>query len=71
MACGSNRSGGRKEEPAEVTQGWLNATLGGGRNLWPEGRRGGQVLTRGRYVGASSQENDGELFGEKMQRLVV
>lgn len=31
----------------------------------------GHVLTPGRYVGAAEQEDDGEAFGDKMQRLVV
>ena len=34
-------------------------------------RKHGHVLTPGRYVGAEAQEDDGEPFGEKMQRLVV
>ena len=33
-------------------------------------RKHGHVLTPGRYVGAEAQEDDGELFEEKMQRLV-
>ena len=36
-----------------------------------EVRKHGHVLTPGRYVGAEAQEDDGEPFGEKMQRLVV
>ena len=35
-----------------------------------EVRKHGHVLTPGRYVGAEAQENDGEPFEEKMQRLV-
>lgn len=31
----------------------------------------GFVLTPGRYVGAEAQEDDGELFGEKMKRFVA
>lgn len=31
----------------------------------------GYVLTPGRYVGAEAQEEDGELFAEKMQRLTT
>jgi type I restriction enzyme M protein len=31
----------------------------------------GHVLTPGRYVGAEAQEDDGELFEEKLQRLVA
>jgi type I restriction enzyme M protein len=31
----------------------------------------GHVLTPGRYVGAEAQEDDGEPFEEKMQRLVA
>jgi len=31
----------------------------------------GHVLTPGRYVGAEAQEDDGELFEEKMARLVA
>ena len=34
-------------------------------------RKHGHVLTPGRYVGAEAQEDDGEPFGEKMQRLVA
>ncbi len=34
-------------------------------------RRHGHVLTPGRYVGAEPQENDGEPFEEKMQRLTA
>ena len=34
-------------------------------------RRHGHVLTPGRYVGAEAQEDDGEPFEEKMQRLVA
>jgi type I restriction enzyme M protein len=33
-------------------------------------RKQGYVLTPGRYVGAEAQEDDGEPFEEKMQRLV-
>ena len=32
-------------------------------------RKHGHVLTPGRYVGAAEQEDDGELFEEKMLRL--
>ena len=32
-------------------------------------RKHGHVLTPGRYVGAEAQEDDGEPFQEKMQRL--
>jgi type I restriction enzyme M protein len=32
-------------------------------------RKHGHVLTPGRYVGAAEQEDDGEVFEEKMQRL--
>jgi type I restriction enzyme M protein len=32
-------------------------------------RKHGHVLTPGRYVGAAEQEDDGEPFEEKMQRL--
>jgi type I restriction enzyme M protein len=32
-------------------------------------RKHGHVLTPGRYVGAEAQEDDGEPFEEKMQRL--
>jgi type I restriction enzyme M protein len=35
-----------------------------------EVRKHGYVLTPGRYVGAEAQEDDGEPFEEKMQRLV-
>ncbi|MBE3064419.1 MAG: SAM-dependent DNA methyltransferase [Spirochaetes bacterium] len=34
-------------------------------------RKHGYVLTPGRYVGAEAQEDDGELFEEKMERLVT
>ena len=34
-------------------------------------RKHGYVLTPGRYVGATPQEDDGEPFEEKMQRLVA
>ncbi len=34
-------------------------------------RKHGHVLTPGRYVGAEAQEEDGEPFEEKMQRLVA
>lgn len=33
--------------------------------------KGGFVLTPGRYVGAAPQEDDGELFEDKMNRLVM
>ena len=34
-------------------------------------RKHGHVLTPGRYVGAEAQADDGEPFGEKMQRLAA
>jgi type I restriction enzyme M protein len=34
-------------------------------------RKQGHVLTPGRYVGAEAQEDDGELFEEKMKRLAA
>ena len=34
-------------------------------------RKHGHVLTPGRYVGAAAQEDDGEPFTEKMQRLAA
>ena len=34
-----------------------------------EVRKHGHVLTPGRYVGAAPQEDDGEPFAEKMERL--
>jgi type I restriction enzyme M protein len=34
-------------------------------------RRHGHVLTPGRYVGVEPQENDGEPFADKMNRLVA
>ena len=34
-------------------------------------RKHGHVLTPGRYVGAEAQEDDGEPFEDKMQRLVA
>ena len=36
-----------------------------------EVRKHGHVLTPGRYVGAEAQEDDGELFEDKMKRLVA
>ena len=36
-----------------------------------EVRKHGHVLTPGRYVGAEAQEDDGEPFEEKMQRLTA
>ncbi len=36
-----------------------------------EVRKHSHMLTPGRYVGAEAQEDDGELFEEKMKRLVV
>ena len=36
-----------------------------------EVRKHGHVLTPGRYVGAEAQENDGELFEDKMKRLAA
>lgn len=36
-----------------------------------EVRKHGYVLTPGRYVGAAAQEEDGEAFAEKMQRLAA
>ena len=36
-----------------------------------EVRKHGYVLTPGRYVGAEVQEDDGEPFAEKMQRLTA
>ncbi|HMM44137.1 MAG TPA: class I SAM-dependent DNA methyltransferase [Candidatus Macondimonas sp.] len=36
-----------------------------------EVRKHGHVLTPGRYVGAEAQEDDGEPFAEKMQRLTA
>ena len=36
-----------------------------------EVRKHGHVLTPGRYVGAEAQEDDGETFEEKMERLVA
>ena len=34
-------------------------------------REHGHVLTPGRYVGAEAAEDDGESFGEKMERLTA
>ena len=34
-------------------------------------RKHGYVLTPGRYVGAEAQEDDGEPFEHKMERLVA
>jgi len=39
--------------------------------LLDEVRKHGHVLTPGRYVGAEVQEDDGELFEEKMKRLTA
>ena len=36
-----------------------------------EVRKHGHVLTPGRYVGVEPQADDGEPFGEKMERLVA
>ena len=36
-----------------------------------EVRKHGHVLTPGRYVGAEEQEDDGEPFAEKLQRLTA
>ena len=36
-----------------------------------EVRKHGYVLTPGRYVGAEVQEDDGDPFAEKMQRLTA
>jgi len=36
-----------------------------------EVRKHGHVLTPGRYIGAEAQEDDGEPFEEKMQRLAT
>jgi type I restriction enzyme M protein len=36
-----------------------------------EVRKHGHVLTPGRYVGAEATEDDGEPFGEEMQRLAA
>ena len=38
---------------------------------WKRFSKHGYVLTPGRYVGAEVQENDGEPFAEKMQRLTA
>ena len=46
MACGSNRNGGRKQEPTEATQGRLDATPERRRNLQPSGRGGCQKTRR-------------------------
>ena len=43
-----------------------------GRNFGLEEiRKHGYVLTPGRYVGTEAQEDDGEPFEEKMQRLTA
>ena len=49
------------------------ADVPGFRNSAPleEVRKHGSVLTPGRYVGAEAQEDDGEPFEEKMQRLTA
>ncbi len=39
--------------------------------LLDEVRKHGHVLTPGRYVGAAAQEDDGEPFAQKMQRLAT
>ena len=42
-----------------------------GRPALDEIRKHGHVLTPGRYVGAEAQEDDGEPFDEKVQRLTA
>lgn len=34
-------------------------------------RKHGHVLTPGRYIGSEAQEDDGDLFGEKMKHLAA
>jgi type I restriction enzyme M protein len=51
-------------EYADVPGFYKSATL-------EEIRKHGHVLTPGRYVGAEAAEDDGESFGEKMQRLAT
>ncbi len=53
MACGSNCTGGRKQEPAETTaQGAIHAQRG--RNLQPSGRGGCQRLPHTRISAGNS-----------------
>jgi len=62
----SAKAGGEKDasEYADVAGFCKSAPL-------EEIRKHGHVLTPGRYVGAEAAEDDGEPFGEKMQRLAA
>ena len=57
--------GGFETRPYEDIPGFCKAAT------LEEVRQHGYVLTLGRYVGAEAQEDDGEPFAEKMQRLVA
>ena len=56
--------GGREDAYADIPGFCKSAPLA-------EVRKHGYVLTPGRYVGAEAQEDDGEPFENKMQRLVA
>jgi len=56
--------GGGEGEYEDIPGFCKNATL-------EEVRKHGHVLTPGRYVGAEAQEDDGEPFPDRMQRLVA
>jgi very-short-patch-repair endonuclease len=58
------RGEGPKSQYVDIPGFCKSATLG-------EIRKHGHVLTPGRYVGAEVVEDDGEPFGEKMQRLAA
>ena len=58
------RGGKDDDEYADIPGFCKSATL-------EEMRKHGHVLTPGRYVGAAPQEDDGEPFEEKMERLAA
>jgi type I restriction enzyme M protein len=61
---GEGRDGGGTPDYKDIPGFCKSATL-------DEVRKHGHVLTPGRYLGAEAQEDDGELFQEKMQRLAA